>query len=257
MKQLILVCLLAAGLLSCADYGKKVKIEGTKAEIYYKGDGVTEADAKKVGDFLKTNFITSDKAASMQLTKEGDAFTVRFVYDKAMYDSVKGIDEEFKLIAAKISKDVFDGKKVNIALANDAFEDFKTIPFDEAVAKSLDAPPPSSDNASSSKEGFDHDTAGGVTFYWKGITDDESKTIADYIVKNGSFSGGAAEIYMTKDGERYVLRFPVTETAGKDPSYLSKVEEVAQQIKENVFASTPYTFIVMDVQGTTIKSWEY
>ena len=172
MKKIILALLISIGLMACSNYGKKIKIEGTKGEIYYKGDGVTESDAKKTGEFLKDIFFTSDKAASVQISKEGEEYLLRFVYNKSIYDTLKGADNAFKIIAAQASKEVFGGKKVNIALADDSFKDFKTIPYDEDVAKSLEKPAPSStDDVMVNKTGFDHEKAGGVNFYWKGISD--------------------------------------------------------------------------------------
>lgn len=257
MKPFILSLLVAVTLASCSNYGKKIKVEGTKGEVYYKGDGVTENDAKKTGEFLKQTFFSSDKAASVQITKEGDEYTIRFVYLKSVYDTLKGIDEAFKIIGVKASKEVFGGKKVNIALASNHFKDYKTIPYDEATAKSLEAPPPVKDDVVLSKDDFDHDAAGGVNFYWKGISNDESKTIVDYIVKNGAFNGGTAEIYMTKEGDRYILRFPMIESARTDPSMLAEVEKVTKEIKDNVFANVPFSFFVTDEQMNTIKSWDY
>ena len=54
MKKIMLSLLVVVALTACSNHGKKVKIEGTKAEVYYKGDGVTEDDAKKTGEFLKS-----------------------------------------------------------------------------------------------------------------------------------------------------------------------------------------------------------
>lgn len=257
MKSFILSLLVAVSLTACSNYGKKIKVEGIKGEVYYKGDGVTEDDAKKTGEFLKQVYFTADKAGSAQITKEGEEYTLRFVYKKSVYDSLKGIDDAFKIIGVKASKEVFGGKKVNIALANEHFKDYKTIPYDEATAKAMEAPAPVKDDVAFNKADFDHDAAGGVDFYWKGISDDESKTIADYIVKNGSFSGGTAEIYMTKEGDRYILRFPMIESARTDPSILATVEKVTKEIKDNVFANVPFSFFATDEQMNTVKSWDY
>ena len=258
MKKFILASLITIGLMACSNYGKKIKVEGTKGEVYYKGDGVTESDAKKTGAFLKEVFFTTDKAASVQISKEGEEYLLRFVYNKSVYDTLKGVDEAFKIIAAQASKEVFGGKKVNIALADDQFKDFKTIPYDEDIAKSLEKPAPAStDDAMVSRSNFDHDKAGGVDFYWKDISDEESKTIADYIVENGSFAGGTAEIYMTKEDGRYILRFPMIASARTDPAYISELEKVTKQIKDNVFANEPFSFYMTDEQLTTVKSWDY
>jgi hypothetical protein len=258
MKPIILSLLVALSLTACTNYGKKVKVEGTKGEVYYKGDGVTEADAKKTGEFLKEQFFSSNKKASVQLTKDGEEYTIRFVYLKSVYDSLKGAEEAFKKVAIKASKELFAGKKVNIALANDHFEDYKTIPYDEALAKSMEAPPPVKEKPAYTKDDFDHDSEGGVNFYWtKDVSDKESKIIADYIVKNGAFTGGTAEIYMAKQDDRYILMFPIKESVRNDASYLATIEKVSKEIKDNAFANVPYSFYATDEQMHTVKAWDY
>ncbi|MGC4099737.1 hypothetical protein [Ferruginibacter sp.] len=251
MKKLLIACCIVAGLASCNNYGTKLKIEGTKSELYYKS-GITETEAKNTGDFLKKEFIGDDRAASMQLTKDGDVYTLRLVYDKTYYtDSLKNGEMLFKTLGYKASKDVFGGKKVTIALADENMKDFKVIPYDESIAKIIDTP------ADPQNRGYDHDSAGGVNFYWKDISDDESKTIADYIVKNGAFSGGKAEIYMNKEDGRYVLRFPMLASALTSDTYISMVDKVSKEIKENVFADKAYSFIVTDDQLATVRKWDY
>ena len=260
MKKILIGLVAMIALASCTNHGKKIKIDGTKAEVYIKGDGVTEDDAKKAGDYLKREFLPSDdKEASMQITREGDVYTMRFVYDKKVYDTLKNVDEAFKMIAAGLSKEAFGGKKVDIALSDKHFKDYKNIPFDEAVAKSMENPDPvtADETTGLSKSDFEHDSAGGVDFYWLGITDDESKRIADYIVSNGSFAGGTAEIYMTKESGRTVLRFPMIESARTDPELLDVVAKVSQQIKDNVFPNEPYSFFVTDESMNKVKGWDY
>lgn len=260
MKKIILILLAVVSLSACTNNGKKVSVEGTKAEVYYKGDGVTESDAKKTGNFLKEqSYFSDEKKASAQITREGGVFTIRFVYNKSVYESLKNADEVFQLLAIKASKEVFGGEKVNIALADRSFKDYKTIPYNEATAKALEAPAkPADDETVLFKEDFGHDSANGIDFYWKGISDEESKTIADYILKNGSFSGGtSAELYMTKDGSRYIIRFPVSETSRTNPAFIDKLGEVTKQIKDNLFANVPFTFAITDEKLKIVKTWDY
>lgn len=257
MKQLMLCLLAAITLTACTDNGKKIKVEGTKGEVYYKGDGVTEDDAKKAGQFLKENYFTADKGATVQLTKDADAYTVRFVYDKSVFDTLKGVEDAFKMIGVQMSKEVFAGKKVNIALADRHMKDFKSIPYDEATAKSMETPPAENTGAVLTKADFEHEKMADVDFFWKGISDDESKTIADYIVKNGSFSGGTAEIYMTKEAGRYILRFPVIASARADEAVLSQLDKVTKLIKDDLFADVPFSFYMTDENYNTVKAWDY
>lgn len=251
MKSIIIFLLVAFSLAACTNYGKKVKVEGTKGEVFYKGEGVTESDAKKTGEFLKKiNYLSSEKEASIQITKQGEEYTMRFVYNKSVYDSMSGAEDAFKKIGVRASKEVFDGKKVNIALTTKNFKDFKNIPFDEATAKALY-------ESQFTIEDYDHDEAGGVKFYWKDISDNESKRIADYIVENGSFRGENSEIFMSKEGDRYILMFPVVASAVTNPDFLANVELVTKQIKDNVFANVPFSFYVTDIYMKKVKSWDY
>lgn len=252
---LLVAFLVAAGLVACSNYGKKVKVEGTKGEVYYKGSGVNESDARRLGDYLKNaGFFQSDKPASIQLVRDGDVYTVRFVYNKEYYEKNKNLEDVFKSMAVRMSKELFNGKKVNIALANNHMKDYTTIPYEEVVEKTGDAVPA---NEVFAKEDYEHESAGGVDFYWKGISDDDSKRIADYIVQNGAFAGGTSEIYMTKQGDRYFLRFPVQNQYLSDPAVVSQVEKVSKEIKDNVFPNTPYTFQITNSGMVVIRSFEY
>jgi hypothetical protein len=76
-------------------------------------------------------------------------------------------------------------------------------------------------------------------------------------VQNGSFSGGTAEIYMTKENGRYILRFPVVEASRTDPVILEKIGLVSKQIKDNLFADVPYSFYMTDETLGTVKAWDY
>lgn len=256
MKKIFSILLFSLVFVSCANHGKKIEIEGTKTELFYKGDGVTESDAKKTGDLLKSKFIkTSDKEASMQLTREGDAYTLRLVYDKDIYKTLEGVDDEFKTLAAWLSKDVFSGKKVNIALADDHFKDWKTIPYDEAFAKSLNGNGDTSSN--SIKDNYEHESVGDLHFYWaKNIPDEESKRIADYIVQRGAFSG-YAEFIITNENGRTTVRFPMKAEGISDPQNMAVVEAVAEDMKNKLFPDAPFSFQVLDESMNMVKTWDY
>jgi hypothetical protein len=89
------------------------------------------------------------------------------------------------------------------------------------------------------------------------VSNEESKTIADFIVKNGSFAGGTAEIYITKEDDRYILRFPVKEEYRNDVATINEIEKVSKEIKENIFPNNPYSFQMTDVRLNVLKSFDY
>lgn len=260
MKSTILFLLLAVTITACTNYGKKVTIEGTKGEVFYKGEGVTKEDAEKLCKYLKDdiNYFGNDKRLSVQLTKaKSEGYDIRFVVDEKKLKEKPEVVEAFEKIGVAMSIDLYDEKPVNIILTDDKFKELKSLPHDVAKVNAMKEKFKDKGAGGDIKSDYDHDTAGGVHFYWKDISDDESKRIADYIVENGSFAGGKSEIYMTKEGDRTILRFPVTESAGKDPSYLAKVEKVTKEIKDNVFPDTPFSFSVTDVYMNKIKTWDY
>jgi hypothetical protein len=251
MKPLILSVLVAVALTACTNYGPKVKKD--YLEVYYK-EGISKDMAQKTLDFIyplwkKETGVTEKK--SIQLVKgEGDTINFRAVTDeKKLKEST---DDIFYEMANIFSDSIYGGAPVNMVFTNNAFKSIRTLVFRKKVA-------PVKDNslANASKDDFDHGTAAGIDFYWKGISDEESKTIADYIVKNGAFSGGSAEIYMTKEGDRYFLRFPMKEEAINDASYFTALDKVTKEIKDNVFANVPFSFLVTDTHMTTVKSWDY
>lgn len=258
MKKIILSLLVVVALTACSNHGKKVKIEGSKGEVFYKGDGVTEDDAKKLGKFLKEQEYFDDSTKkSVQLMKaKNGGYDVRFVVDEKKLKEIPDADDRFILLGAVMSNDVFDKQPVNIFLADDGLKDFKTLAYDKKKAEELllAANPSEADNVLAD---YDHDTMEGITFYWKNISDDESKTIAEYIVKNGSFTGGSVNIVMTKEGDRYIVKFPITEAASKDVTYLGELEKVTRQIKDNVFADNAFSFYATDEKLTTLKTWDY
>ncbi len=275
-KTLKLLPLLLAVMLTiaCKNYGKRVAIEGTKGEIYYKGPGVTESDAKKVGEYLKKiDFFTNDKATTAQILKKDDAFTVRFVYDKNFYDKTPAAENSFKIIGADMSKNIFDGKKVNISLADSLLVDFKTIPFDASASETTASTTNtsgssslgsnnsglSSESGANTLEGYEHEKIGNIVFYWKDIAATDEKVVSDYVVKNGAFvATNEVNIITNKEGDRYIVRFPVGDSySDSDTNMQNALEKVAQQIKDNVFANQHYSFIVTDTKLNKLKSWDF
>src|SRR5664279_1393538 len=125
----VIICVLA--LASCTSYGKKVTFEGNKGEVYYKGEGVTETDAKATGKFLEEQeyFLKDNKERSVQISKDGGRIKARFVIDQKALASVPNADETFALIGALLSKEVFNNTPVDVIYTDEGFKDIQTIPF--------------------------------------------------------------------------------------------------------------------------------
>lgn len=125
--QKIFLLLIAVSLLfaSCDRFGKKVEIN-SQSEVFYKDDA-TEAEAKKLGDFLlKRNFFDNKNERSVQLSKDSGIYTVRFVVDRVSFEK----DKENTLLGFRvwqmwISEDVFSNAKTKVVLVDDQFNDLE------------------------------------------------------------------------------------------------------------------------------------
>lgn len=130
MKKAVLVILISCiGFVSCnilSPYGKKVNINPT-SEVYYKGDGVTEADAVKLGQYLLRNkYFDSTTTKSVQLTKD-TTFVVKFVIDETKLKDNPMAEIGFMAMKLLLQDSVFNGQKIKVILANTEMKGIKTV----------------------------------------------------------------------------------------------------------------------------------
>lgn len=122
----VFICLLACLMLSCNSMGTRLEYGGS--ELYYTKN-VTEADAKKLGDYLKSSGVFSDQnKGTVQLDKSGDTYLVRMVVKEGM-DKDENYQKLIPPFAKSVSKDVFNGAKVEVQLCDDKLNTLKTIPM--------------------------------------------------------------------------------------------------------------------------------
>jgi hypothetical protein len=135
-KLLLLTLIIAIGISACnQNYGKEYKLDKMH-NVYYKGEGLTEAQAKKLAEYLKEQDYFQDSInATVQLVKNKDTFNLNFVVDETKLMS--GYENKFLLFGAFISESVFDKAPVTIQLTNDKLEPFKNLGFAKPVSDSL------------------------------------------------------------------------------------------------------------------------
>ncbi|MFN8242793.1 MAG: hypothetical protein U0X40_01960 [Ferruginibacter sp.] len=133
MKKINFLLLLAGMLTllaSCSNNGKRYDYNKNQ-NVYYKGDGLDEAAAKKLANYLaEIQYFGSDKALTVQITKTPetkDTVNINFVIDKTkvtpMYDSL------FIKIGGFISNKVYEGKPVNVNYIDEYFAKVKSLGF--------------------------------------------------------------------------------------------------------------------------------
>lgn len=122
---LMFAALLAVtGLAGC--YGKKLTFG--KGEVFYK-DPVTEAEATKLGNFLKdeVKYFDDTNQKSVQVVKEGDTYVVKFVVKEGS-EKDNDVVAAFGMVGAGISSEVFGGAKVQVDLADTSLKTLKSLP---------------------------------------------------------------------------------------------------------------------------------
>ena len=113
-------------------YGKEYKLD-KKHNVYYKGDGVTEAQAKKLAEYLKAqNYFQDSIESTVQVIKIKDTFNLNFVVDEKKL--TKGYETNFLLFGGFISESVFDKAPVTIQLTNNLLEPFKNLGYASPIS---------------------------------------------------------------------------------------------------------------------------
>ena len=99
-----------------------------QSEVYYQGIGVTEDDARKLGNFLLNQgyFNTVDQR-TVQLSKEDDNFIIKMVVDEEKVNADENVLTGFKVWQMWIEDSVFNGKQTKIVLANTELKTIKEV----------------------------------------------------------------------------------------------------------------------------------
>jgi hypothetical protein len=245
------ICVLS--LNSCTGYGNKVTFEGNKGEVYYKGDGVTEADAKAVGKFLEDAefFQNDDKTRSVQISKENGRIQARFVVDAKAIQSLQDADDNFAIIGAAMSKDVFSNIPVDVIYTDDHFKDIKTIPYRESALAVANI---SDEIKQMDKKSYRDNTL----YYSKDISSAQADTVSNYLIKSGFFSSeGKLDLILSKiPGSGFHIKFPIKSSFNNEEG-LQKVDDFGKDIKRDLFPDTLLELEVLGKNMTSVKTFTY
>ena len=113
-------------MFGCGSKGTRLEYKGS--ELYYTNN-VTEAEAKKLGDYLYNGGVFSDEnKGTVQLDKSGDKYLLRMVVKEGI-DKDENYQKLIPLFAKGVSKNVFNGAKVEVQLCDSNLNTLKTIPM--------------------------------------------------------------------------------------------------------------------------------
>lgn len=243
----------ATFVISCSNHGKKVAVEGTKGEVLYKGEGVTEADAKKLGTFLKDNGYFDNQEKSVQIRKEGGNYELRFVVDYDKVKEMQGADEAYTLYGAQIAKQVFNSTPTVVILTDKNLKDLKTYAYKPEVLES-----PTAKTAKEVKEMGQKKLGDNIMYYGKNVTEEEANGVFEYLKSSQFFSeGGHNQLIVTKgENDLAKFQFPVAKEFTNEEG-LAKIDAFVKQMKSELFPNNPLAFEVMDAELNTVKTFNY
>lgn len=117
-------------LAGCQSYGKEYKLDKMH-NIYYK-DGVDEATAKKLANYLKEQQYFQDNInATVQIAKSKDTFVLNFVVDKSKIDASK--ETAFTMFGSYISEEVFNKAPVVVNLTDNKLKLYKSLGYSRPI----------------------------------------------------------------------------------------------------------------------------
>ena len=251
--RLGLAVLLLGTLVSCTNYGTKVTFAEHKGEVFYKGDGVTEADAKSLGKFLEDNefFLKDDKKRSVQISKKDNRIQFRMVIDEKGFSQIKDADEKFAMLGAMMSREVFKNTPVDVIYTDAGFNDKKTIAFNPALTNAVSI---STEIKNMKKKNYMANTL----YYAPDIEESAADTIMNYFIKSDFFtSSGNNDILLSKSADNGAhFRFPVKASFANEAG-LQKVQDFAQQLKTDMFDGVSMQFEVLDENLKSLKTFNY
>lgn len=106
-----------------SQYGTKLVFNDT--EIYYTKN-VTEAEARKLGNYMVSAGFSDGQRKSFQLDKSGSTYQFRMVVIPEMQNNEQYLNT-VKAVAAEISRDVFNNAPVEVHICDDRFKTLRVI----------------------------------------------------------------------------------------------------------------------------------
>jgi len=125
----ILIFVLLIATIIYSQYIPDKTLDYNKSKLFYT-DSVTELQAKKLGDFLKTEgFFKEDSQTDVKIDKQDNVFIFSMIIMED-YINNEEVLNNMKLVSNELSVNVFDNSKVRVDLCNNRFKVLRSISAD-------------------------------------------------------------------------------------------------------------------------------
>lgn len=228
-SALAAVALLAAFALACGggDDAQEGPGEVKKGELKFKAgtvqyEGVDEADARKLGDYLVEDKYFDDNPKSVELKKSGDTWNVRLVVnDDAPRDpAYTGM---IPLFGMQIANRVFGGEKVSIDLCDTSFKTVLTIEATEGKLKEFN---------------------GGEVYYTSAVQEADVDLFGKYLVDENIYDGTAKLMRLDRSGDTWLVQLIVPPGVTLGPDSLSTYRMIGLGFSSGAFGGAPVKILL-------------
>jgi len=234
MKQLVFALFAVALLViaaGCESPKTSVETEKTltinEVTVYYSGD-VSLSQAKAVLNFVRDNFQINGET-DVYISKDGDSYTVEVT---TPYDSASDIDGRtdfyVKVMASKMSQDVFNGTKLTLKLLNGDEEE-----------------------VFSAESGYAYIESNGINVWYSGVSEDDAQKVLDYAV---SFVGsGPWDIFIDGSNPYKISAMSSFESADEIGDAENAYRQMASELSRELGGEV--VIYVLNPEGEEIASF--
>lgn len=232
MKKIITVLSVIALLASCANYGEKKVFNGT--EVYYK-DGITEAEADKLGESLVTSGFADGNGKSVQFLKDGENYIFKMVIKEEFLND-KSKESVFNIFPKELSD--YMGFPVDLHLCDDSFNTLR-------VHKLADAQQSIMAKATELR-------------YTKNVTLQEAEKLKNFLIEYGfSNDENPKTIALDKENGAYIFKMVLDKSRIDDDVTVGFLYMFKEELSKNVFNNQYVKIHMCDELMNTIKIIEY
>lgn len=213
----IVLLVVGIGIPFFSGHGNKVTF-GPDEEVYYK-DGATEADARTVGEALRSfGYFDGQGARSIQLIKSGDLLVVRFVVKDGGWNDASEVNG-YQRICVFLAKGALQGRAMEARLCDDQVRDHKTL--------SPQTPP---------SEGMWVTLGKGLEVHYKdGATEADAQAFGKALLDGGHCAAdAAASIQVSKTGGEWGLRFVLRDGAWDEEETVQIYREIGKTLSSGL-----------------------
>jgi len=213
-----LVCVSSIG---CGpNFGEKLELEST--EIYYK-DGVTLADAQRLGDKLKEMQFVDGNRKSVQLLKRDDVWEFRMAVSKS--GDSEAIKKQMKHYCLELSS-AFDGAPVEVHICNSKLES-------KSIVKGL------------SGKRYQYENSKTIYFY-EGVDVEKVKGIASVTIGAQLDTGAGHVFHISKSADAIEIRMAHSVEAQKNKKVMNDATTTAVAASNNEFGGQRVDVLICD-----------